>query len=164
MCSGQAMVESLLIVVLLTSLLFGTLSVCVMVINDMLSYEAAFSIARVAVVSPGNKSELDKRSKLAAALLLAPHTSQTSYIPYEIRTDYNDSENYDYTSRGKVIRHNTELRYLSKVLFSQLASPFERSVVNSPAKNMKMREASISMIKSPDEEYYNRAYNGAPNF
>lgn len=146
------MVESLLIVVLLTSLLFGTLSICVMVMNDMLSYEAAFSAARVAAVSRGDQGEIDRRAGLASAVLLAGHTSTVSYIPCGIKTDNNEG------------RQNTELSYMCRVLFSSLISPFDRKPFSSLTRNMVKRETSVRMIRSPDEGYYDKAYNGAKQF
>lgn len=159
---GQALVETAIIIFILTAMTFGALQVCVLVVNDLITNEASYAISRIVAVHSGDDSRLRTKMIESSVYLLAKYVNPKSlmFLPVKAVADPVENEKYNYIAGGKVIRFNTEIKYISRIMFGSLLQPAKlpgtRGIVE--------RVASVRMIKSPDEEYYNRAYPGARNF
>ena len=76
--NGQAMVETLISTVFLAILVIASIQLVIMVVNDLIANEAAYSISRVAVVSKDN--DLNNKTRIAATYLLTWNTN-SRFIP-----------------------------------------------------------------------------------
>lgn len=161
---GQAMVESMLIVVLLTIVLFAALQILVVVINDMVVNEAAFSAARASAVTSGEDARLKEKTGLVTLALLSPHYSSGNLLTAGADTTTTMNNDYCYYSKGGSVRLDTEIDYTSRILFPSLVRPGGSKAFPGNTGGVMRNTARARMIKSPDEEYYDKAYFGARLF
>ncbi|MHB9154534.1 MAG: hypothetical protein ACYC5N_02440 [Endomicrobiales bacterium] len=160
---GQAVIESMLIVVLLTIVLFAALQIVITVVNDMVANEAAFSAARAATVTPGDDTRLKEKSLRASMALLSPHFSSRNVLFANTNTETNVNSSFPYYSKGGSIRLETAIDYTSRILFPSLVNPDSRKALTGKT-GLMQNTAHMRMIKSPDEDYYDKAYFGARSF
>jgi hypothetical protein len=157
--TGQAMLETLLVIIILTAIGFAALQLCIMVVNDMICNEAAFASVRSAVVS--KHSDASSHTDQIARLLLLPHFLTQKDILYE-ETKLWDStilgeEMLDH-SDATIKKYNANIRYRMRLSFASLIKP---SLLNS---GYVSHTARARMIKSPDESFYFKAFPEADNF
>ncbi|OGS17263.1 MAG: hypothetical protein A2219_00195 [Elusimicrobia bacterium RIFOXYA2_FULL_50_26] len=165
---GQALIESALIIFMLTAILFASLQLCILVINNLIANEAAFTVNRIAVVTEGGTDAVKMKIQLAAIALFLPHVSfeRPSFLP-ELASFYEsdgEKEAGVYESGGTLVRRSIEIRYLNKIMFGSLLNPVGNAGFLSGGINVMQNTASSRMIKSPDEPYYKRAYKGAKGY
>ncbi|MCX5781623.1 MAG: hypothetical protein NT145_02810 [Elusimicrobia bacterium] len=158
---GQAMIETLLSTVFLTIVVFAGIQLVIMVVNDLIANEAAFAISRVAVVS---KTDKDVKAKtLASALFLFMNeisSGKLDFVPYNVPVDYVTLEGAhinERTNRPKEIKsYNTRLKYLQSIMFGKLLSG--STILSIGNTNVKRNTSRAWMVKSPDEDYYDKSY------
>ena len=149
------MVETLLVTVLfLSAVIFAMVQVSLITINTLISNEAAFSMVRSAVVAKTD-SDVSSASRSAAFFLLGPHMSAENYMPLKatvLGKKPLDVEQQDY-QHDQIKTYEVDINYAVKLMFSKIIQPFSGPVYTT--------DATARMIKSPDSEYYTRAYPGA---
>lgn len=160
--SGQAMVETLLIITILTAMAFAALQLCIVVVDDVFCNEAAFSAVRSAIVSP--QSEKEKCTKDTARFLLIPHAIFFNNLIYD------DTHLWDNTIAGKDVRdhggvyirkYNANIEYRILLAMASLLKPSQGFAPGTASMN---HVARARMVKSPDEAYYFKAYPHARPF
>ncbi|MCX5778955.1 MAG: hypothetical protein NTU66_07065 [Elusimicrobia bacterium] len=165
-CSrGQALVESLFITVIITAVFFAAVQLCIMAVDDMLCNEAAFSAIRAGVVTPARDMR-DVVKKVSDTILL-PHSYTRLSIILDDNTLWHDTiAGQDIRDHGgaAVQKYDVGIKYTVRIMFASLMQPFTQSVFFSGGKRTLSRVASARMVKSPDEEYYYKAYPKAPVF
>ena len=160
--NGQAMVETLLSTVFLIIITFAALQLVIMVVNDLIMNEAVFALSRVAVVS--KKDDVKKNTFLASAVVLATQAklngNNITFAAYDVPVDGRDVPG---SHSGTTVQiYNSTVKYIQSVMFGYLFSgPQIMSIGNT---NVLKCASRARMVKSPDEDYYDKAYNGAPNF
>lgn len=162
---GQAMVESMFIVLVLTAVFFAALQLCIMAVDDMVCNEAAFSALRVGIVTPAR--QLSKTVKETAFILLLPHVnSALSIIPGETKIWHEKIAGKDMRDHGGNVVHKYDINvyYTMRLMFSSLLRPLNRAVLLGGGIPFVERTASARLVKSPDEEFYYKAYPGARPF
>lgn len=156
--SGQAMVETLLTIVIFTTIAFGALQLSIMALDDMICNEAAFASVRSSVVSRHTQGQTNARD--CARILLLPHLNRKNLM-------YEDMGEWSNTPLGKghgdhtqhdIIKSNINIRYRINLAFASLIKPALL------AGNLVQHTARARMVKSPDEKYYYKAYPEAMNF
>ncbi|MCB4791003.1 MAG: hypothetical protein LHV68_03855 [Elusimicrobia bacterium] len=152
---GQALIETLLCTVFLIIICFATIQLCIVVIHDLISNEAAFSIARAASVTK-DENTLDNRVKTAAAILLLPHFNLNSFVPVKARTESTDIA-------GRKV-YNVTLEYFINTMFAYFIDPLAKDTYSLGSSRFLKRFARARIVKSPDEEFYNKAYPQANEF
>lgn len=157
---GQAMVETMIIIVLLTMMVFAAQEISLMTVNSLISGETAFSVGRVAVVTP--EKNLRSTTQKAALFLLARQISlkHSAYIPYDLPIDKKQA-GFDETGNDVYV-YNAGIKYVSSIMFGSLLSGTRTYAIGST--RMLKGYASCRLIKSPAEEYYERAYPDARKF
>jgi hypothetical protein len=157
---GQAMVETLITTVFLTVIAFAALQLVIMVVNDMTMNEKAFAISRVAVVTKSD--ELERKINLVSALFLIPDLKLAgcNFVPYEVPV-YGKSVPGSHSGTSVQV-YNTTIKYVQSVMFGSLLGGSQIMSIGNV--NLIKNTARARMIKSPDEEYYDKAYKDGPNF
>jgi hypothetical protein len=157
---GQAMVETLITTVFLTILAFAALQLVIMVVNDLTMNEAVFAMSRVAVVT--KKDEVDTKLREVSLLFLLPdvNLSNPNFIPYEVPVE---GKGVSGSHSGTSVQiYSTTIKYLQAVMFGSFFSgPQTLTLGNTTVLKCVAR---ARMVKSPDEDYYDKAYPNAPNF
>jgi hypothetical protein len=159
-CGGQALVETLLTTVFLTIIAFAALQLVIMVVNDMSMNEKVFAMSRVAVVS--KSAEVDKKIQIVSTLFLLPDVklSGCNFVPYEVPVE---GKSVSGSHAGtKVQIYSTTIKYVQSVMFGSLLSGSQIMSIGNV--NLIKNTARARMVKSPDEEYYDKAYKDGPNF
>ena len=154
------MVETLITTVFLTIVAFAALQLVIMVVNDMSMNEAAFAASRVAVVSKG--TEIEEKMRNVAAVLLAPEfvSAGRDLIPQV--PEVQGASVAGIHSGTYVQICSTNIKYMQRIMFGPLLGG-PRIMSNGNVTFLK-NTARAKMVKSPDEEYYDKAYPNAPNF
>ena len=181
--SGQALVETLLVIVSITVVCFAMIEFCVIVMDDLICNEVAFSIVRTAVVtkigagadnnSDREASALRQTTLPAAGLLLLTsglvNLKNLNFIPTAAETevgflnDGNGGRLKDNSERD-IRLYNTTMKYYVNTMFIRLIDPFGTNSFSFNGHGMLQRFARARMVKSPDEEYYDHAYRDASKF
>ncbi|MBN1824421.1 MAG: hypothetical protein JW803_08890 [Endomicrobiales bacterium] len=158
---GQAMVETLLVIMIITLIGFAAIEMSIMVVNDIISNEAAFSINRVAIVA--KESQMKRKTYTAAAFLLGKQLVQNvgnfNHMPY--RMEIKKAQFTGPHNRQDVFATKIILNYVARISFGSLFGGEVFSIGNVKFKN---KAYNASMVKSPDEEFYDKAYPGASKF
>jgi hypothetical protein len=162
---GQALVESLFITVIMTAVFFAALQLCIMVVDDMICNEAAFSAMRAGVVTPARN--LSATVKNVSENMLFPHTYTHKSITLDESTLWHDTiagqDIRDHSDRA-VEKYDVGIQYSIHIMFASLLQPFSQSVFFGGGRRVIERVASARMVKSPDEDYYYKAYPNAQPF
>lgn len=159
--NGQAFIEGLIAVMVITIFMFALILVCIIVVNDTLYNEVAFMATRAVSVAKYGQIK-DTAQKVADKMFQSNGLSSKNI---DNSTDDNGSKttNWDGTVLGKDIKdhsgvnlkkYNVKIKYNLKIMFADL---FDSG-------GTRTQWARARMIKSPDEEYYNKAYPGAKEF
>ena len=154
--SGQALLEGFLIAVIVTTLLFAAIQVCIVVVDDMYANYTAFSATRKVVVSE-NKNVADIASKTVSKFFVPYMLNSKSLLTYK-------TSHWDETILGNKIedhdgnqikKHNVKTAYNTRIIFYKLFNIFIP---------IREQSARARMVKSPDQNFYNKAYPGAKEF
>jgi len=158
---GQAFIEGLIATMIITIFMFALIQVCIIVVKDTLYNEVAFMATRSVSVAKYGKIK-DTAQKVADKMF---QLNGLSSKKLDNSDEYNGSKttNWDGTVLGKDIKdhggvnlkkYNVKIKYNLKIIFAYLFDSGGNRTQWSRAR----------MIKSPDEEYYNKAYPGAREF
>ena len=156
---GQAMVETLITTVFLTIIAFATMQLVIMVVNDLTMNEAAFAISRVAVVS--KTDEVPTKTRIAAALVVLTqiNPNNINFIAYDVPVEGKDIPG---SHSGNVAKYSTTVKYVQSIMFGSLLSGSQIMSIGNV--NLIKNTSRAWMVKSPDEDYYDKAYPDAPNY
>lgn len=167
-CSGQTLIEALIVCMLITVLMFGLIQVCIMVVDDMLYNEVSFSATRAVAVT--KQQDIQKFSKQTVNKLLIASGLVSGLLFADIEQDGRDSDdektkttNWQGTVLGQNIvdhsgtnikKYNVKVNYKMRLMFyKSLCGRFFRE-----------QSSRARMIKSPDIKYYDKAYPNAKSF
>ncbi len=154
--SGQALIEGLMIAVVVTVLLFAAIQACIITIDDMYAnYVAFFATRKVAVAE--NKNAADVASKTVQKFFVPYMLNSKSILTYK-------TTHWDETILGKktedhsgnqIKKHNVKIAYNTRIIFYKLFNLF------TPVRE---QSARARLVKSPGQNFYNKAYPGAKEF
>ena len=152
---GQSFLEGFIIACIITVLMFAAIQVCIIVTDDMFLNYSAFSAARKIVVTK-NKEIADTAKETVSKLLTAYMLSSKSVFYYKTThwdEDILGNKILDHSNK-KINKQNVKVGYNTRIMFGQFFnSLFYRE-----------QSARARMVKSPDEEFYNKAYPDAKEF
>ena len=150
------MIETLLSTVFLTIMAFAALQLVIMIVNDICMNEAAFTLSRVCMVS--KTPDIEGRIKKLAPIFTIKdvYLKSMGFDPYKLPTETQGQTGAH--SGTNVMVYNMNIRYFQNIMFGNLLGG------NGVTANMINDTARARTVKSPQEEYYDKAYSGAPNF
>ena len=152
---GQSFLEGFIIACIITVLMFAAIQVCIIVVDDMYLNYSAYSAVRKIVVT--KTKEISDTSKQTVSKLIAPYMLNSKSI-FNYKTTHWDEDilgNKSLDHSGKQIhKHNIKIGYYAKIMFGRF---FNSSYYRE-------QSARARMIKSPDEDFYNKAYPDAKEF
>ena len=176
--SGQAMVETLLVIIFITIIFFAAIQFFMVAVYWLRANEAAHSVLRCAIVSKGSTiagadgQNPQNSATVAANLIFSGDTIVNAKLwdkePYGASgIDHSSGNN----AQGAIIRtFGVHIYYIQKLIFgsifgrlssgygsNQFLSVSKRSGIPSGA-------AHSRMVKSPDWRYYDKAYPQADEF
>ena len=83
-----------------------------------------------------------------------------NFVPYEVPVE---GKSVQGSHSGTTVQiYNTTIKYVQSVMFSSLLSGSQIMSISNT--NLIKNTARARMIKSPDEDYYDKAYPNAPDF
>lgn len=154
------MVETLLITVFLMIVAFAAIQMCLIAVTDIISNEGAFAIERVAVVSKQNEAT---NNTLLAALYIFSREVSLSDLGYAPFRAWLQNSTIGKIHENKIVEtYDLSLQYITRISFASILKPpglFSLGNINFLKSTTRAR-----MIKSPDEEYYNKAYKDGETF
>lgn len=154
------MIETLISTVCLVIITFAALQLVIMVVNDLAMNEASFAISRVAVVS--KEIDVKQNTFTASGIVLVPQTNlnNMNFAAYDVPVD---GKQIPGSHSGTAVQiYNSTVKYIQSVMFGSLFSG--QQIMSIGNTNVLKCAARARMVKSPDEDYYDKAYNGAQNF
>ncbi len=153
--SGQSFLEGLIISLIVTVFMFAAIQACIMVVDDMYVNFAAFNAVRTVSVTE-NKNITKAAKKAVSDALFAYNLQSASIFSYET-TNWNEkilgNELKDHAGTD-IKKHNVKVGYAVNVMFGKLFDPT----------GSRRQSARARMVKSPDEQYYRKAYPNAKEF
>ena len=165
---GQALIETIFLLTGVTIILFATIQVCVIVTNEFICNEAAFAAARSLsvneVAGKNEDGEPNNKALLTITPILAPHISANNltFVPTGIKID-EKSFGIDRQSQDIVV-YNVNLNYLVNTMFIKLIDPLGEKSYSYAGINLLKQCTRARMVKSPDENFYKKAYKDAEEF
>lgn len=152
---GQSFLEGFIIAIIITVFMFCAIQVCIMVVDDMFLNYTAFCATRKIVVT--KNKEISDIAKQTVSKLVMPYKLKSASIKYYKTTHWNENilgnKVLDHSNK-EIKKHNVKIAYHTKIMFSRLFGyMFYRE-----------QSARARMIKSPDEQFYNKAYPNAKEF
>ena len=152
---GQSFLEGFIIACIITILMFAAIQVCITVVDDMYLNYSAFSATRKIIVT--KSKEISDTAKQTVSKLLTPYMLNSKSI-FNYKTTHWDENilgNKILDHDGKQInKHNVKIGYYSRVMFGRFFN----------SKYYREQSARARMVKSPDENFYNKAYPDAKEF
>ncbi len=153
---GQSFIEGIIIATIITIFMFCAIQVCVMVVDDMFANYSAFYATRKVVVS--KTKDITNVAKNTVSKFFIAYIAKSAIIIHYKTTHWDDTilgNNIVDHSNKQIKKHNVKIAYGMNIIFPKLFGRF-----------LPYREQSARarMIKSPDEEFYNKAYPDAREF
>ncbi|MGE4384712.1 MAG: hypothetical protein AB7E39_02450 [Endomicrobiaceae bacterium] len=152
---GQSLLEGLIISLLITIFMFGAIQVCIMCVDDMFVNFVAFRATRK--ISVTKRKQINNTAKQSVSKILSIYSLNSNSIR-DYKTTHWDEEVLGNKIKdhhnSSINKHNVKIGYDVKIMFGRLFN----------ASSYRHQSARARMIKSPDEEYYNRAYPDAKEF
>jgi hypothetical protein len=167
---GQALIETVMVVTGVTIILFATIQICIIVVDQLICNEAAFQVARSLTVCEIKGKDERKVLPKQAALVVVPilglqlSLNNLQFVPTGIDFKKNpnslgiDNENMNITA------YNIDLHYLVNTMVIKLIDPLSQSSYSYNGINLLKQYVRARMVKSPDETYYRKAYKDAQPF
>ena len=166
--SGQTLIEGLIVCMLVTALMFGLIQVCILVVNDMLYNEVSFSATRAVAVTKEKDIQSFSKKTVNKLLIASGLTSGLLFADIEQDSRNSDDEetkttNWEGTILGENIidhngtnikKYNVKINYKTRLIFYKLFG----------GNLFRQQSARARMIKSPDIQYYDKAYPDAKTF
>ena len=153
---GQSLIEGLIISLILIFFMFAALQVCIIATDDMYFNFASFAATRKAVISE-NKNILKNAKQIVNGIIVPYQIKSISVMSYKV-THWHEQilgkTNRDH-SGSTLDKHNIKIAYTAKIMFYRLFSLFTP---------LRTQSARARMVKSPDQNFYNRAYPDAQEF
>jgi len=152
---GQSFIEGFIIACIITVLMFAAIQICIIVVDDMYLNYSAFSATRKVIVT--KNKEISDAAKQTVSKILVPYMLNSKSI-FNYKTTHWDENilgekvlDHD----GKQInKHNVKIGYYTRIMFGKFFnSAYYRE-----------QSARARMVKSPDEDFYNKAYPNAKEF
>jgi hypothetical protein len=152
---GQSFLEGFIVACIITVLMFAAIQVCIIVVDDMYLNYSAFSATRKIVVT--KSKEISDIAKQTVSKFLVPYTLNSKSI-FNYKTTHWDenilgNKILDHSDK-QINKHNVKIGYYSKVMFGRFFY----------SKYYREQSARARMVKSPDEDFYNKAYPNAREF
>ena len=152
---GQSFLEGFIIACIITVLMFAAIQVCIIVVDDMYLNYSAFSATRQIVVTKGK--DISDTAKQTVSKLLTPYMLNSKSILNYKTTHWDENilgnKILDHSDK-QVNKHNVKIGYNAKVMFGRF---FDSAYYRE-------QSARARMVKSPDEDFYNKAYPTAKEF
>lgn len=167
---GQALVEAVMVVTCVTIIIFATLQVCVIVVNQLSCNEAAFQVARSLCVAEMNgkdrSSALALKANATALILLRPFLSidTLQFVPTGIETYEPTTPLGKDNEKNDITAYNVDFHYIVNTMFIRLIDPLSQNSYSYNGVNLLKQYTRARMVKSPDESYYTKAYKDADKF
>jgi hypothetical protein len=152
---GQSLLEGLVISIIITIFMFAAVQVCIMCVDDMFLNFASFSATRK--ISVSKRKEIENVAKQAVSNILSVYSLNSASIINYKTTHWDEpilGNKVKDHNNNNINKHNVKIGYDMKIMFSKL--------FNSTA--YRHQSSRARMVKSPDEEYYNKAYPDAKEF
>lgn len=153
---GQAFIEGLIISTIITIFMFCAIQVCIMVVDDMYANYSAFSATRKVVVS--QTKNISNTAKQVVSKLFVSYMLNSASIQNYKTTHWNETilgNNIVDHSGKEIKKHNVKIAYYTKIIFPKLFGNIT---------NYREQSARSRMVKSLDEDFYNKAYPNAREF
>lgn len=159
--NGQAFIEGLIAVMIITVFMFALIQVCIIAVNDTLYNEAAFMSVRA--VSVAQSGKIKETAQKATDKMIRLNGLSSGNISDSSDEEGSKTTNWDGTVLGKDIKdhsginlkkYNVKIKYNMRLMFSSLFG----------SDGARTQWARARMIKSPAEEFYYKAYPEARRF
>ena len=152
---GQSFIEGFIIACIITVLMFAAIQVCIIVVDDMYLNYSAFSATRKVIVTKNKK--ISDTAKQTVSKLLMPYMLNSKSV-FNYKTTHWDenilgNKVVDH-SKKQINKHNVKIRYYTRIMFGR----FFNSLY------YREQSARARMVKSPDEDFYSKAYPNAKEF
>ncbi|MBR3627803.1 MAG: hypothetical protein IKN42_03020 [Elusimicrobia bacterium] len=152
---GQSFLEGFIIACIITVLMFVVIQVCIIVVDDMYLNYSAFSATRKIVVT--KSKNISETAKQTISNFLTPYMLNSKSILNYKTTHWDENilgnKIVDHSNK-QINKHNVKVGYYVKIMFGR----FFNSLY------YREQSARARMIKSPDEDFYNKAYPNAKEF
>lgn len=152
---GQSLLEGLIISLVITAFVFGAIQVCVMCVDDMFVNFTAFSATRK--ISVAKRKQIGNTAKESVSKTLSIYSLNSNSIRNYKTTHWDEKvlgNKIKDHHNSNINKHNVKIGYDEKIMFGRLFN----------SSSYRHQSARARMIKSPDEEYYNKAYPDAKKF
>lgn len=153
---GQSFIEGLIISTIITIFMFCAIQVCIMVVDDMYANFSAFYATRKVVIS--QTKDISNTAKQVVSKLFVPYMLDSVSIKNYKTTHWDENilgNNIVDHSGKQINKHNVKIAYYTKIIFPRLFGNIS---------NYREQSARARMVKSPDEQFYNKAYPNAREF
>ena len=153
---GQSFLEGIIVATMITVFMFCAIQVCVIVVDDMFANFSAFYATRKVVVS--KTKDITNVAKNTVTKFFIPYMIKSASIIYYKTTHWDDTilgNNIVDHSNKQIKKHNVKIAYGINIMFPKL---FRKLLP------YREQSARARMVKSPDEEFYNKAYPNAKEF
>lgn len=153
---GQSLIEGFIVTVVITVIMFAAIQLCIIVVDDMYANYAAFFTVRKVVVT--KNSDISDTAKRTVSKFFTPYMLKSKSVVNHKTTHWAETilGNMTPDHGGREIKkHNIKIAYQTKVMFYGLFNL---------QSSLREESARARMVKSPDEEFYNKAYPEAREF
>ena len=154
-CSGQSLIETLIITVFFITMGFATLQLIVLAITHMTCNEATFSAARVAMVS---NRDVNTNIRISLTYALFGQFPNGQLIPSVSNPPSAKPVSVEGLGQNDIQIKDVTFNYFVKVMFSSL---FNSLGLNTGFTN---GTSNVRTVISPGADYYDKAYPGAGRF
>jgi hypothetical protein len=176
--SGQAMVETLLVIIFMTIIFFAAIQFFLVAVYWLRANEAAHSVLRCSIVSKGSTiagadgQNPQNSATVAANLIFFGDTIAIAKLwdkdPYGVSgIDHSSGNN----AQGAIVRtFGAHIYYAQKLMFGSMFGRLSSGLGSTQFLSVSNRSglpsgaAHSRMVKSPDWRYYNKAYPQAEEF
>ena len=152
---GQSFLEGFIVACIITVLMFAAIQVCIVVVDDMYLNYSAFSATRKIVVT--KSKNISDTAKQTVSKILLPYMLNSQSL-FNYKTTHWDEDilgnKISDHSEKQIHKHNVKIGYYARIMFGR----FFNSLY------YREQSARARMIKSPDEDFYNKAYPDAKEF
>ncbi|MBN1622109.1 MAG: pilus assembly protein [Endomicrobiales bacterium] len=164
---GQAIVETAFLIILISAICFAALQICIFVVNDIICNEASFASARVAIISTKVSSSQIQKDAENTALKILTWFFSTNNMMYKETTLWDKKPlgwQIPVGNNENILSYTTNIKYDTKIMFSSLLNPFHNFTFFSGGNPLLERSARARLIRSPNRDFYNKAYPEAESF
>jgi len=153
---GQSFLEGIIVATIITIFMFTAIQACIMVVDDMYANYSAFHSTRKIVVS--KTKDIANIAKDTVSKLFIPYMANSASVKYYKTTHWDENilgKNIVDHSGKSINKHNVKIAYYMSIMFPKLFGNVS---------HYREQSARARMVKSPDEQFYNKAYPNAREF